>query len=143
MLNLVHEVMGIYQNSVSIDVKDDYLKHIKPSIILLKIFKNFFIGRFLHFGSYIQNEHNLKQVETMFINICDLIISIKFENFLGHISKTNIAYYLIKVIFYEYVGYLNIEEKFTKYFDFIVKLINEGLESLDNVVLITTHQIVR
>jgi hypothetical protein len=78
----------------------------------------------------------------MFINILDLITSVKIENFLGYISKTNIAYYLIKIIFCEYIQYLNVEDYFKKYLDCVMNLIDEGLESLDNVALITTHQIV-
>lgn len=128
-----------YLSTLPLEAKDDYKTHIRPVLKIIKIFKNLFLGRYIHFGSLISM--NLQIVEEMFLNLCELICSIKLENFLGHISKTNVAYYLLKVVFCEYIGYLNLD-KFSNYLNVLMKMIEEGLESLDNVALISTHQIV-
>lgn len=141
-LNLACSMLTTYKyylSTLPLDAKDDYIKHIKPVCLFIKIFKQFFLGRFVHFGSIISI--NASMIEDMFINLCELIFSIKLENFMGYIYKTNTAYYLLKVIFCEYINHFNYE-KFSVYIDPLMKMIEEGTDSLDNVAIISAHQII-
>jgi hypothetical protein len=143
LLNLIYDTMKNYKNymlNVTIgDSNDQYKKLIKPVILFLRIFKNLFSGKYIHFGTIASVNPNL--IEEIFQLLCQLMFSIKIEDFLGYIKKTNVGYYIIKLTFCEYVKFIN-SENFAQYVDIVLKLIEEGLESLDNVSLITTHQIV-
>lgn len=60
---------------------------------------------------------------------------------MGYITKTNVFYYILKYIYCENSSILK-TDFFFKYFDLLMNLIEEGVESLDNVALISTHNIV-
>lgn len=143
ILNLAYEILQHYKNhidnnQVHVDSQEEYLKKINPTVLIVKIFRNIFIGKYIQFGSLISMNKNYFQ--DILYSMCDLIFSIKLENILNYLSKTNVFYYILKVVFCEYVNYINPE--FYKFGDFLVKLIQEGIDSLNNIVLITTHQIV-
>jgi hypothetical protein len=143
LLNLVYEVMCNFKNyllKLTISDKDDYLKHVKPVIILMRAFRNLFIYRYIPFGALLSINQNY--VVEILYNLCELVFSIKLENLLGYVSKVNVAYSVIKIVFCEYLGYLDLQ-KFSHFCPNLMKLVTEGLECLDNVALIQTHQIVK
>jgi hypothetical protein len=142
LLNLICEIMANFKKyllGLTLGDKDDYLKHVKPVIILMRIFRNMFINRYIPFGSLISMNQNYI-VEILF-SLCELIFSIKLENLLGYVAKSNVTYSIVKIVFCEYVSYLDFQ-KFSQFMPGLVKLVEEGIECLDNVALIHTHQIV-
>ncbi len=79
-------------------------------------------------------------MDGILLSLCEIVFSLKLENILSYLNKANVVFYIIKVIFCEYGNYLN--EDFYKFGESLINLLHEGVDSLDNVSLITTHQIV-
>lgn len=84
---------------------------------------------------------NKSFVQGILFSLCELILCIKCETILNYLNKTNVCIYILKVVFCEYANFLNPE--FFKFSEVLIKLLEEGIDSLDNITLITTHQIVR
>jgi hypothetical protein len=127
-------------NNTIVDNNEYYLRNIKPVSLILRIFKNIFSGRYIHIGSFIQLKEEM--IMNIFKYLCDLMCSLKLEDFMGYLNKMNSAYYLIKVIFCDYSDFVKFE-CFYIYIDYIMKIIDEGIECLDNVAVISVHNIVR
>ena len=79
-------------------------------------------------------------MDAILISLCEIVFSLRLENILSYLNKANVCFYIIKVIFCEYANYVN--EDFYKYGESLINLLHEGVDSLDNITLITTHQIV-
>ncbi len=143
ILNLVYEVMSNFKNyllKLTLNDKDDYLKHVKPVIIIMRAFRNLFTYKYIPFGTLLSI--NPSYVVEILYNLSELVFSIKLENLLGYVSKVNVAYSIVKIIYCEYLGCFDLK-KFSPFCPNLIKLVSEGLECLDNVSLIQTHKIVK
>ena len=125
----------VSQNQISLDF---YKLMIKPKSLIFEIFKNIFEGNYIQFN--IIKETKPEVLQRLFKVITNLIFSIKLEDIIGHISKLNSIYYVIKVIFCYHIDIASLENE--NDFDKVIQLVSEGIDSLDNCCVILSHSLV-
>jgi hypothetical protein len=125
----------VSQNQIG---QEFYKLMIKPKALIFEIFKNIFEGNYIQFN--IIKETKPEALQRLFKVTTNLIFSIKLEDIIGHISKLNSIYYVIKVIFCYHIDIASLENDSD--FDKIIQLVSEGIDSLDNCCIILSHSLV-
>jgi hypothetical protein len=143
LLDLISNLIENYYETDKYLIKVDnnhveYENRIKPRTLIFQMFVNLFYGDYIQFN--LIQEINLNLLQKLFKFIIEMLLSINVEDFLAHISKANIVYSVIKIIFNKYIeiASLNKDEDF----DTVIKYLEEGIDCLDNVCIVITHNIV-
>jgi hypothetical protein len=115
-----------------------YDYHIRPVVVIFEVIINAFQGNYLQLSQMCND--NSYTIKTLFKSLVQLICSIKLEDYQSYIKKTFVTFDIIKIIFCDYIQYAELEDK--SYFDTVMNLIVEGVDSLDNKCIMKCHTIV-
>lgn len=119
-------------------ITDTYHSQIKPICKILSIFVNIFTGNYVNIGSYFKM--NPKLVLGVFKNLTEIMLSIRVEDVSSYLKKTKMVFKLIKCFYNDFYSiFLPIHNEA---FDYLVKIVEEGTQSLESVSLVCSYEIV-
>ena len=144
LLNLIINIIENYYETDKCLIENEnshieYENRIKPRIIIFQIFINIFKENYIQIN--IIQETNQTLLQKLFNLIIEMLLSIKVESILSHFPKANLVYSVIKVVFNKYIDLVSLNKD--EDFDIVIKYIEEGIDSLDNICILSTYNIVR
>jgi hypothetical protein len=125
-------------NNIALADTKKYDLHIKPVCMIFHTFTNLIQGGYLIINHIITDKKEI--FKGVLKNIVYLQYSIKVEDYHSYIIKTVVVYDIIKILFCDYINYIELDDKC--YFDTVMCLLEEGIDSLYVKCVMSCHNMV-